>query len=103
MARHLGGDTVEPGLYWNRQEWEIVTISRARGVLPGAPEVRYSRLPMVLMLALAPIMGGLFVMFLPLIGFAIVIAHLARRAGRLGRHALTRLLAMVTRSFPHRA
>jgi hypothetical protein len=82
---HRGGETVKAGFYWNLGRWEIVAVSGAReGTLPGDRATRYVTLPLPLMLLAAPLMGGLFVVFLPLIGFAMLALH----AGRVGvRHA----------------
>ena len=80
MKRIKGGTKVEAGFYWRAAEWEIVTLSGDGGTLPGdASEVLY-RIPTIGMLAAAPVMGALFVMFLPFIGFALVLKHLANLA-----------------------
>jgi hypothetical protein len=83
------GSTVKGGFYFSRDKWDIVTVSGKEGVLPGAAGQRYSRLPVLAVLFLAPLLGGLFVVFLPFIGFALVLQHLVRlslsgmkRAGR---------------------
>lgn len=80
MARHGGGTRVKAGFYWRPAHWETVTISGEGGVLPGAPEERFYRVPVLAMLLLAPIMGGLFVVFLPVIGFGVLLQHLGRKA-----------------------
>ena len=67
-----GGRTVPPGFYWNRAEWQVVTVSKGDGVLPGGGEERYFRIPTFTMLLLAPVMGALLVVFLPFIGFALL-------------------------------
>ena len=78
MASHRGGETARAGFYWSPGEWRMVTIEKEGARLPGPAEERFVRLPTVAMLVLAPVMGGLFVMFLPFIGFAIVARYLAR-------------------------
>ena len=87
MLRHHGGTRVRAGFYWNVAGWTIETIGKEGDLLPGGAEHRYVKLPIVLVLALAPVMGGLYVMFLPCIGFAMVLALAARKAVE----ALTRL------------
>jgi hypothetical protein len=78
--RHHGGTAVRGGFYWNLSRWTIVTIPKDGGLLPGHPEDRYLKLPVLVLLALAPLMGGLFVIFLPFIGFALVALALGRKA-----------------------
>jgi hypothetical protein len=90
MARK-GGETVKAGFYWHADGWEIVPVSGEGGVLPGTAEDRYVRLPALGMLLLAPVMGGLFVVFLPLIGIALLLAHLARLGGRGARRFVARI------------
>lgn len=93
-----GGQNVAPGFYWNRREWQVATVSGTNGYLPGHARDRYVRIPTAAMLALAPLMGGLLVVFLPFVGFALVgrealdwsytrLAGLARRRARHARHA----------------
>ncbi len=96
MARRVGGTTVKAGFYWNPGEWEIVTIEGQGGILPGAQDRRYLRIPALAMLILAPIMGGLFVMFLPLIGFALVLQHLGRLGVTATRRSAATLLATMS-------
>ena len=78
-SNNVGGNEVKAGFYWNKKEWAIVTISGKGGVLPGSSETAYVKVPVVMMLGLAPLMGGLYVMFLPLIGFAMLAHHLANK------------------------
>ncbi len=96
MARKVGGTMVKAGFYWNPKEWEIVTIEGPGGILPGTPEDRYFRIPVLAMLLLAPVMGGLFVVFLPLIGFALVLQHLGRLSVAATRRGAATLLATMS-------
>jgi hypothetical protein len=87
-----GGQSVAPGFYWNRGEWQVATVSGTNGYLPGNARDRYVRIPTAAMLALAPVMGGLLVVFLPFVGFALVGREVldwsyTRLAGLTGRHA----------------
>jgi hypothetical protein len=99
MLRHEGGSSVRNGFYWNLSRWTIVTIPKEGGVLPGTVEHRYLKLPVLLLLALAPLMGGLYVMFLPFIGFAMVGATAARKAGALASKTFAATIATVSPSW----
>ena len=83
MITYDGGTTVKSGFYWDLRGWSLTTRSGKGGVLPGGADRRYVKVPIPLLLLLAPVMGGLYVMFLPFIGFAMVIAY-AVRGGALG-------------------
>ncbi len=79
MAKRVGGTLVKGGYYWNMRSWSVVDVPKEGGLLPGGAETRYLAVPWPLLLVLLPVMGGLFVVFLPLIGFALTIHALAAR------------------------
>jgi hypothetical protein len=83
------GTMVKGGFYFNRDKLDLIAVSGKEGMLPGADGQRYWRVPVLAVILLAPVLGGLFVMFMPFIGFALVFQHLgrlmvsgAKRAGR---------------------
>ncbi len=83
MKENKGGSKVPAGFYFNKKNWEIVTVSGKRGgVLPGPAETEYLKIPAVAMLAAAPVLGAAFVIFLPLIGFALFAGAAFQKATR---------------------
>jgi hypothetical protein len=80
MFTYKGGDTVKGGFYWNRGTWHLENVEGKRGTLSGSGETRYLWIPTLLMLILAPVMGGLFVLFLPFVGFALLFSAAGRWA-----------------------
>lgn len=65
ITKHEAGGFVPGGIYWNRKSWDLTTISEEGGYLPsdnGA--LFYYRLPLLLVMALAPMAGMAFVLFL---------------------------------------
>jgi hypothetical protein len=93
------GTTVKGGFYFNRDAWDLVTVSGKEGVLPGASGQRCMRVPVWAVLALAPVLGGLFVVFLPFIGFALVFMHLGRLSISGARRAVHSVLTLVAPSW----
>ena len=87
MFKHRGGETVKGGFYWNQAQWHLENVEGKMGVLPGSEETRYTRVPTLLLFVLAPLMGALFVVFLPFIGFALLAGMLVARAMGLFRKA----------------
>ncbi len=69
------------------------------GTLPGDGTERYARVPAVVMLVLAPMMGAAYVIFLPLVGFAMVVDFAARRLWRLMGKAVWAMMAAVAPSW----
>jgi hypothetical protein len=110
MTTYTGTQNVDPGLYYAVRPFKLTSVDQ-RGPLPGAEDRRYHRVPMILMLAAAPLLGLAFVIFLPFIGFAMVawllggkVAELAARAAaeavRVVRPAWAPSLAFLSRSKP---
>jgi len=73
-----GGTQVRGGFYFNPHGLRIVTVNGKTGTLAGDPGERFVRIPALAVLLLAPILGGMFVVFLPVIGFVLVGQHFAR-------------------------
>jgi hypothetical protein len=80
MKTFESGSTVQGGYYWNLGKWEMATVQGEAGKLDGKPGDRYVKVALPLVFVAAPLMGGLFVMFLPFIGFALA-ANAAAKAG----------------------
>jgi hypothetical protein len=96
MTRRDGGTNVRSGFYWNLASWEMVTVPRQGGLLPGDVAQRYLRVPVPALLVLAPMMGALYAIFLPFIGFAMFFGFLARKAGAGARAGFMELAVMVS-------
>ena len=110
MTTFTGTQIVEPGLYFALKPLKLTTVDE-RGPLPGAEAIAYHRVPMLVMLALAPLVGLAFVIFLPFIGFAMVFrlfgekavevgGRVAAKGVRVRRPAWAPALAFLTRFTP---
>ncbi len=88
MTRYHGKESVKGGLYWSPSRWQMVTIPKEGGVLAGEAEMRYIRVPLLMMLVLGPVMGAAYVMFLPFIGFALMIGFGGAKAFAMVRKAV---------------
>ncbi|MBI2987735.1 MAG: hypothetical protein HYY45_13305 [Deltaproteobacteria bacterium] len=95
MIRYHANDWVRPGFYWSPSRWEIVTIPRGGGQLTGEEGVRYLRLPLVLVMILGPMIGALYVVFLPFIGFVLVLSFTAKKCFPVIRKAVVKFLTMM--------
>jgi hypothetical protein len=71
MAKYTGGMQVSGGYYWNPRNWEVEVVASEGGRLQGAPEAKYVKLPFPLLFVVVPLLGALFLVFLPFIGFAL--------------------------------
>jgi hypothetical protein len=88
MARHQGGDKVNAGFYFNLDSWQVTTLSGEGGVLPGKSDQQYLRVPLPVLLAMAPMMGAAFAIFLPFIGLALVADYAVKKSWAAGREAI---------------
>jgi len=73
MTVFRGGSRAAAGFYWRPLEWEILSLRADGETLPGATQERLYRLGPVATLLVAPLMGGLFVVFLPVAGVLVVL------------------------------
>jgi hypothetical protein len=76
MQRYQGNQKVRPGVYFNLQQIAFKSLDH-EGPLPGTEEDEYVRVPTLALLIAGPIVGGIYVIFLPVIGFSMVLWHLA--------------------------
>ena len=90
------GSVVKGGFYFNRDKLDLVAVSGKEGALPDGDGQRYFRIPALAVVMLAPVLGGLFVVFMPFIGFALVLQHLARMSASGVKRAGRGLLFIVT-------
>ena len=94
MTRYNGGAEVLGGYYLNLKSWEIATVRGERGVLPGRGEFIW--VPTAALLVFAPVMGGLFAVALPFLGFAMPIWAAARKLTAASAKAVGEMAATVT-------
>jgi hypothetical protein len=74
-----GGSNAKGGMYWKKGEWEIVTVEGENGTLPGTEDLEYLRIPGILFGPVALIMGLAFYLFLPFIGFAMLLSVIVKK------------------------
>ncbi len=68
MAHYTSGAQVGGGYYWNAKNWEVEVISDEGGHLKGGD---YVKVPFPVLFVIVPLLGALFLMFMPMIGFAL--------------------------------
>jgi hypothetical protein len=78
MKLHVGGSHVERGGYWSFTNGSYARIPEGGGTLPGGDKVKYIRAPLPLIFLGAPILGLTFVIFLPFVGFGMVLYVLGK-------------------------
>lgn len=94
MKRYQSGVWAPRGYYLNKETWEIQALPRRGGVLRGAGDSTYIRLPVhpALMPFLGPVLGGLYVVLIPLVGIPILLWFLSVRMWKKLAAAMARLV-----------
>jgi hypothetical protein len=82
MASFPGGTAVKRGYYIDGREFEFATVERDGDALPGGPDRRWLHLPVIAVVAVAPALGGLFVISLPLISFGLAAYAIAKKVAK---------------------
>ena len=96
MTTSIGGTVVRSGYYWNLGKWEVIPVERDGGALPGGRGDKFLRLPVLAVLVLLPLLGGLFVVFLPVIGFVLTFEAAVRPIVGLFKRSARELASTVT-------
>jgi hypothetical protein len=96
MARYAGGTKAPGGYYWNVRRLVLTQVPEEGGILPGGASEHYRGISWVAALVLAPILGGLFVVLLPFVGFAMLGHYAWRRIVGGARESARDLAATVT-------
>ena len=82
MTGYHGGQIVKGGFYLKRATWELESVAKGGGNLPGKEETRYSRVPLPAVMAAGPLMGLAYVISLPIV-FCLAFGYfLTRRVGQ---------------------
>jgi len=79
MASFPGGTAVKRGYYIDGRQFEFATVERDGNALPGGPDRRWLRLPVIAVVAAAPALGGLFVISLPFLTFGLAAYAIAKK------------------------
>jgi len=78
MFRHRGGENVRGGTYWNLSSGNRIDI-KDEGKLPGNDKSIFIRFPPIVMLLLGPILGLLYVVFLPFMAIVMMVAVVGKK------------------------
>lgn len=78
MRTFRGGHRVTSGTYWSTRDLCVVGMDNG-ATLPGDRNSVYYRIPFALVIPLGAILGGIYVVFLPLVSIVTAICMLGRR------------------------
>jgi hypothetical protein len=88
MAKYTNGMQVGGGYYFDAKSWKVEVIPTEGGKLPGPGDASYVKVPFPVLFVIVPLLGALFLMFMPMIGFALFAYAIAKKvAGGATQHA----------------
>jgi hypothetical protein len=77
------GMRVKRGHYLSLTTWSIQTVAVSGDVIPGRGDEKFIAIPTLAAFVLAPLLGALFLVFLPMVGFWLTAVAATRPAMRL--------------------
>jgi hypothetical protein len=81
MNTYVTGESVGSGLYLSWRERDLRIVTEPEQVLEGEPEGIYRRIPLWMLVVLAPVLGGLYAMAFPAIIFSALLRVVAEQVG----------------------
>ncbi len=82
MTRYNGNELAGPGIYFNFRNLSFTSLDE-ESPLPGPETETWRNVPALFMLIVAPVIGGAFALFLPLIGFVLIGALMLKWAAHI--------------------
>jgi hypothetical protein len=79
VMAYTGGSEVKAGYYWCPRSWKVEVVPPEGGRLPGPGGARFVKVPFPLLFVIVPVLGALFLVFLPMIGFGLLAHAVVRR------------------------
>jgi hypothetical protein len=79
MTTFNGNQQVKSGYYFSTNTLGVEVVGEGGGKLPGASTTRYVSVPFPALFLIVPVVGLAFLIFLPLIGFALLGYALVQR------------------------
>lgn len=86
MNTYVTGEAVGSGLYMSWKQRDLRIVTETEQVLDGEPEAIYRRIPLWMLVALAPVLGGLYAMAFPVIIFSALLKVVAENVGAFRVH-----------------
>lgn len=72
---YIGGQTVSTGTYINLGNARPISVT-SRATLPGSIDRKYLKIPEILSLILAPLIGLFYIVVMPFVGIVVIIYFL---------------------------
>jgi hypothetical protein len=96
MTKLNAGTPVKRGYYFSMKHWSVNPIEKDGTVLNGEKGEQFIPVPLPVAVMLAPVLGAVFLMFMPFIGFYLVGQTALRPVVRMFKKSTTELAASMS-------
>jgi hypothetical protein len=96
MAKLNAGTPVKRGYYFSMKHWSVNPIEKDGTVLHGEADEKFIPVPLPVAVMLAPVLGAVFLMFMPLIGFYLVGQRALQPVARMFRKSTAEIAASMS-------
>ncbi len=93
MTTYSAGTRVMRGYYFSAKSWTLENVASDGQMLPGTADEKYVAIPVLAALVVAPLMGAMFLMFLPFVGFALTAKAVVAPIARMFKRSATEVAA----------
>jgi hypothetical protein len=87
---------VKSGYYFSMKNWSVNPIAKDGTVLQGEKGEQFIPVPLPVAVMLAPVLGAVFLMFMPFIGFYLTAQTLLRPVARMFKKSTTEIAASMS-------
>jgi hypothetical protein len=96
MTKLNAGTPVKRGYYFSMKNWSVNPIEKDGTVLHGEAGEQFVPVPLPVAVMLAPVLGAVFLMFMPFIGFYLTAQTALRPVARMFKKSTTEIAASMS-------
>jgi hypothetical protein len=96
MTKLNAGTPVKRGYYFSMKNWSVNPVEKDGTVLHGETGEQFIPVPLPVAVMLAPVLGAVFLMFMPFIGFYLTAQTALRPVARMFRKSTTEIAASMS-------
>ena len=96
MTKLNAGTPVKRGYYFSMKNWSVNPIEKDGTVLHGEAGEQFIPVPLPVAVMLAPVLGAVFLMFMPFIGFYLVGHRALQPVARMFKKSTTEIAASMS-------
>ena len=96
MTKLNAGTPVKRGYYFSMKNWSVNPVEKDGTILQGEAGEKFIPVPLPVAVMLAPVIGAVFLMFMPFIGFYLVGQRALQPVARMFKKSTTEIAASMS-------